>query len=76
MPGRSRRQAAAATSMTSSPIPTAKAPCRFAHNGMRSGIAKATRGRVLAISSRYSSVANSSSENICGRAENVATAVA
>ena len=41
---------------------------------MRSGIASATRGRVLATSSRYSSAANSSNENICGRAENAAAA--
>jgi hypothetical protein len=41
---------------------------------MRSGIANATRGRVLATSSRYSSAANSSNENICGRTENVAIA--
>jgi hypothetical protein len=36
---------------------------------MRSGIAKAIRGRTLATSSRYSPTANSSTENICGRAE-------
>jgi hypothetical protein len=58
--------------MTSSPIPTMKAPCRFAHNAMRRGTAKATRGRVLATSSRYSSAENSSSENICGRTGSVA----
>jgi hypothetical protein len=34
----------------------------------------ATRGRVRATSSRYSSAANSSSESICGRTENAAAA--
>ena len=38
------------------------------------GTAKATRRRVLANSSRYSSAENSSSENICGRAGSVSSA--
>ena len=49
-----------------------KAPWRFADTTIRSGIAKATFGWVLATSSRYSSAANSSSENVCGRTEKAA----
>jgi hypothetical protein len=43
---------------------------------MSSGTARATRGRVLATSSRYSSAANSSRENSWGRTEKAAAATA